>query len=103
MCRHTLFVIQCSFLNAEFLIVFHLDQSSAEEVMLAILSKIKAERAVMKHELLQSHCRVYVGLCRWRGDCQKAHALAYSVLKEGEDLLTFSLISNLQVNLKYEQ
>lgn len=56
--------------------------------MLAILSKIKAERAVMKQELLQSHCRVYVGLCRWRGDCQKAHSFAYSLLKEGEVALT---------------
>ncbi|MCI4374224.1 hypothetical protein PGIGA_G00003780 [Pangasianodon gigas] len=61
---------------------FCLNQSSAEEFMLAILSKMKADQAVMKHELLQSHCRVYVGLCRWRGDCQKAHALAYSLLKE---------------------
>ncbi|KAK3571646.1 hypothetical protein QTP86_015991 [Hemibagrus guttatus] len=61
---------------------FCLMQSTAEEFMLAILSKIKLERAVMKHELLQSLCRVYVGLCRWRGDCQKAHALAYSLLKE---------------------
>ncbi|XP_060777414.1 little elongation complex subunit 1 isoform X2 [Neoarius graeffei] len=61
---------------------FCLNQSSAEGLMLAILSKIKAERAVMKQELLQSHCRVYVGLCRWRGDCQKAHSFAYSLLKE---------------------
>ncbi|XP_058251745.1 little elongation complex subunit 1 [Hemibagrus wyckioides] len=61
---------------------FCLKQSTAEEFMLAILSKIKLERAVMKHELLQSLCRVYVGLCRWAGDCQRAHALAYSLLKE---------------------
>lgn len=67
--------------------------------MLAILSKIKAERAVMKHELLQSYCRVYVGLCRLRGDCQKAHALAYSVLKEGEVVLIFGFISNLPAEL----
>lgn len=61
---------------------FCLNQSSAEKFMLAVLSKIKAERAVLKHELLQSHCRVYVGLCRWSGDRQKAHALACSLLKE---------------------
>lgn len=60
--------------------------------MLAVLSKIKAERAVLKHELLQSHCRVYVGLCRWSGDYQKAHALAYSLLKEGEFVSTFYFI-----------
>ncbi|XP_053351179.1 little elongation complex subunit 1 [Clarias gariepinus] len=58
------------------------NQSLAEELMLAVLSKIKEEGLGMKHELLQSYCRVYVGLCRWRGDCQKAHALAYSLLKE---------------------
>ncbi|KAK2855486.1 hypothetical protein Q7C36_007355 [Tachysurus vachellii] len=61
---------------------FCLNRSAAEEFMLAILSKIKVERAVMKHDILQSLCRVYVGLCRWTGDCQKAHALAYSLLKE---------------------
>ncbi|GAA6089971.1 little elongation complex subunit 1 [Tachysurus ichikawai] len=61
---------------------FCLNRSAAEEFMLAILSKIKAERCVMKHDILQSLCRVYVGLCRWTGDCQKAHALAYSLLKE---------------------
>ncbi|XP_027017909.2 little elongation complex subunit 1 [Tachysurus fulvidraco] len=61
---------------------FCLNRSAAEEFMLAILSKVKVERAVMKHDVLQSLCRVYVGLCRWTGDCQKAHALAYSLLKE---------------------
>ncbi|XP_017556346.2 little elongation complex subunit 1 isoform X1 [Pygocentrus nattereri] len=58
------------------------NQSPAEEFMAAILSKIKAQRDVLKQEFLQSICRVYIGLCRQRGDIQKAHALAYSILKE---------------------
>ncbi|KAL7886775.1 hypothetical protein AOLI_G00044960 [Acnodon oligacanthus] len=57
-------------------------QSPAEEFMAAILSKMKAQRDVWKQEFLQSICRVYVGLCRQREDIQKAHALAYSILKE---------------------
>lgn len=65
--------------------------------MLAILSKMKVEKAVMKPELLQSHCRVYVGLCRWRGDYQTARAFAYSLLKEGECIrivILFQLSTN---------
>ncbi|KAL6489095.1 hypothetical protein MHYP_G00028360 [Metynnis hypsauchen] len=58
------------------------NQSPAEEFMAAILSKMKAHRDVLKQEFLQSICRVYIGLCRQRGDLQKAHALAYSILKE---------------------
>ncbi|KAK1794804.1 hypothetical protein P4O66_010005 [Electrophorus voltai] len=58
------------------------DQSSAEELMLAILSKMKLERAAAKADHLHALCRVYVGLCRHRGDHQKVHALAYHLLKE---------------------
>ncbi|XP_036446502.1 little elongation complex subunit 1 isoform X2 [Colossoma macropomum] len=58
------------------------NQSPAEEFMAAILSKMKGQREVLKQEFLQSICRVYVGLCRQRGDIQKAHALAYGILKE---------------------
>ncbi|XP_060733165.1 little elongation complex subunit 1-like [Tachysurus vachellii] len=50
--------------------------------MSAILCMIKAEGAAMKHELLQTLCRVYVGLCQKTGDSHKAHALAYRLLKE---------------------
>ncbi|XP_046702326.1 little elongation complex subunit 1 [Silurus meridionalis] len=58
------------------------NQSLAEEFLLAILSKIKTEKDLGRNEILQSHCRVYTGLCRWRGDWQKAHALVYTLLKE---------------------
>ncbi|KAK3571741.1 hypothetical protein QTP86_018729, partial [Hemibagrus guttatus] len=54
----------------------------AQKFMSAILCKIKAEGAALKHELLQSLCRVYVGLCQKTGDVHKAHGLAYRLLKE---------------------
>lgn len=58
------------------------NQWSADELMSVILTKLKAQRTVWKQEFLQSVFRVYTGLCRQRGDVQKAHALAYSLLKE---------------------
>ncbi|GAA6094380.1 little elongation complex subunit 1-like isoform X1 [Tachysurus ichikawai] len=54
----------------------------AQDFMSAILCMIKAEGAAMKHELLQTLCRVYVGMCQKTGDSHKAHALAYRLLKE---------------------
>ncbi|XP_052000045.1 little elongation complex subunit 1 [Xyrauchen texanus] len=61
---------------------FCVNQSSAEEFMSAILSKLKKERNVLSCENVQALCRVYAGLCRQIGDYQKAHAFAYSILKE---------------------
>ncbi|XP_066539749.1 little elongation complex subunit 1 [Hoplias malabaricus] len=61
---------------------FSSNQCSAEEFMSAILTIMKEQRDVLKQEFLQSFCRVYTGLCRQRGDAQKAHAFAYSILKE---------------------
>ncbi|XP_076826684.1 little elongation complex subunit 1 [Brachyhypopomus gauderio] len=61
---------------------FSSNQSSAEELMLAILSKMKTERAGMTPDHLHALCRVYVGLCRQRHDYQKVHALVYHLLKE---------------------
>ncbi|XP_007256898.3 little elongation complex subunit 1 isoform X1 [Astyanax mexicanus] len=58
------------------------NQWSADEFMSVILTKLKAQRSVWKQEFVQSVFRVYTGLCRQRGDVQKAHALAYSLLKE---------------------
>ncbi|KAG7335535.1 hypothetical protein KOW79_000228 [Hemibagrus wyckioides] len=54
----------------------------AEKFMSAILCKIKAEGAGLKHGLLQFLCRVYVSLCQKTGDFHKAHGLAYRLLKE---------------------
>ncbi|KAI5086305.1 little elongation complex subunit 1, partial [Silurus meridionalis] len=56
--------------------------NKAETFLSVILEKIKVERGFMGHDLLQSLCRVYVGVCQQRGDSHKAHALAYRLLKE---------------------
>ncbi|XP_027001250.1 little elongation complex subunit 1-like isoform X2 [Tachysurus fulvidraco] len=58
------------------------NRASAQDFMSAILCMIKAEGAAMKHEFLQTLCRVYVGMCQKTGDSHKAHALAYRLLKE---------------------
>ncbi|XP_051574122.1 LOW QUALITY PROTEIN: little elongation complex subunit 1-like [Myxocyprinus asiaticus] len=60
---------------------FCVNQSSAEELMSAILTKLK-ERNILSCEYLQALCRVYTGLCRKIGDYLKAHAFAYNILKE---------------------
>ncbi|KAI5107463.1 little elongation complex subunit 1 [Silurus meridionalis] len=60
---------------------FCVNESLAETFLKAVL-EINAEKESMGHELLQSLCRVYVGLCQKRGDSHKAHALAYRFLKE---------------------
>ncbi|KAI5627832.1 little elongation complex subunit 1 [Silurus asotus] len=61
---------------------FCVNELLAETFLEVVLDKIKAEKESMGHELLQSLCRVYVGLCRKRGDSHKAHALTYRFLKE---------------------
>ncbi|XP_056331192.1 little elongation complex subunit 1 [Danio aesculapii] len=61
---------------------FCVNQSSAEKLMFAILTKLKTERSVLSCEHVQALCRVYTGICRQIGDYQKAHAFAYNVLKE---------------------
>ncbi|XP_046703537.1 uncharacterized protein LOC124384597 isoform X2 [Silurus meridionalis] len=61
---------------------FCVEESLAEMFLSVILEKIKVERGFMGHDLLQSLCRVYVGVCQQRGDCHKAHALVYRLLKE---------------------
>ncbi|XP_046700891.1 little elongation complex subunit 1-like [Silurus meridionalis] len=61
---------------------FCVNELLTETFLKVVLDKIKAEKESMGNELLQSLCRVYVGLCQKRGDSHKAHALAYRFLKE---------------------
>ncbi|NP_001030137.2 little elongation complex subunit 1 [Danio rerio] len=61
---------------------FCVNQSSAEKLMFAILTKLKTERSILSCQHIQALCRVYTGICRQIGDYQKAHAFAYNILKE---------------------
>uniref|UniRef100_A0A672LV08 KIAA0947-like (H. sapiens) n=1 Tax=Sinocyclocheilus grahami TaxID=75366 RepID=A0A672LV08_SINGR len=61
---------------------FCLNQSSAEKLMSAILTKLKTEKSILICENVQALCRVYTGICRQIGNYQKAHALAYNIIKE---------------------
>ncbi|RXN05948.1 little elongation complex subunit 1-like isoform X2 [Labeo rohita] len=62
---------------------FCVNQSSAEKLMTAILTKLKTEKSILSYENVQALCRVYTGICRQMGDYQKAHAFACNILKEG--------------------
>ncbi|KAI5614480.1 little elongation complex subunit 1 [Silurus asotus] len=61
---------------------FCVNELLTETFLKVVLDKITVEKESMGHEILQSLCRVYVGLCEKRGDFHKAHALAYRFLKE---------------------
>uniref|UniRef100_A0A4W5J9Q9 Uncharacterized protein n=1 Tax=Hucho hucho TaxID=62062 RepID=A0A4W5J9Q9_9TELE len=67
----------------EVLSEFSNNQPLADDLMSVMLTKLKTERPALTGSHLQALIRVYTALCRQRRDWDRAHILAYSILREG--------------------
>ncbi|OCT76161.1 hypothetical protein XELAEV_18031353mg [Xenopus laevis] len=57
-------------------------KGKAEDLLHAILMKLKNEKASLDCSVIQALCRVYTGLCRQIGDLERACVLCYSIITE---------------------